>query len=149
MKPDSDMPVKAETQTKTEIKTEIRTEYWPKSETDTKPNDKATPKPDDKAAPAPGNESDAKPDDKSDAKPSDKTDGLKTLAMPELFKKLGSSADGLTQAEATKRLTQYGPNAIAEKKSNAFLKFLSYFWGPIPWMIEAAVITLGRRPSLA
>ncbi len=143
MKPDSDMPVKAETQTKTEIKTEIRTEYWPKSETDTKPNDKATPKPDDKAAPAPGNESDAKPDDKSDAKPSDKTDGLKTLAMPELFKKLGSSADGLTQAEATKRLTQYGPNAIAEKKSNAFLKFLSYFWGPIPWMIEAAVLLSG------
>jgi len=56
------------------------------------------------------------------------------------MKKLGSSADGLSQAEATKRLTQYGPNAIAEKESNEFLKFLSYFWGPIPWMIEAAVI---------
>jgi H+-transporting ATPase len=78
--------------------------------------------------------------DKPAAKPSDKTDGLKTLAMPELLKKLGSSADGLSQAEATKRLTQYGPNAIAEKKSNALLKFLSYFWGPIPWMIEAAVV---------
>ncbi|MGA7748430.1 MAG: plasma-membrane proton-efflux P-type ATPase [Candidatus Aquilonibacter sp.] len=64
----------------------------------------------------------------------------KTLAMPELLKKLGSSAEGLSQAEAAKRLTQYGPNAIAEKKSNALLKFLSYFWGPIPWMIEAAVI---------
>lgn len=60
--------------------------------------------------------------------------------MPELLKKLGSSAEGLSQAEAAKRLTQYGPNAIAEKKSNALLKFLSYFWGPIPWMIEAAVI---------
>jgi H+-transporting ATPase len=81
-----------------------------------------------------------KPDDTSAAKPSDKSDGLKTLALPELMKKLGSSADGLSQAEATKRLTQYGPNAIAEKESNEFLKFLSYFWGPIPWMIEAAVI---------
>ena len=33
-----------------------------------------------------------------------------------------------------------GPNEIAEKKTNEILKFLSYFWGPIPWMIEAAVI---------
>src|SRR5208283_5265393 len=42
--------------------------------------------------------------------------------------------------DAEKRLAQYGPNEIAEKKTNAILKFLSYFWGPIPWMIEAAVI---------
>ncbi len=79
----------------------------------------------------------------AETQPSDKTDGLKTLAMPELLKKLGSSADGLSQAEAAKRLTQYGPNAITEKKSNPFLKFLTYFWGPIPWMIEAAVILSG------
>ena len=58
-------------------------------------------------------------------------------------KKLGSSPDGLTQAEAQKRLAQYGPNEIAEKKTNPFLKFLSYFWGPIPWMIEVAVILSG------
>ena len=58
-------------------------------------------------------------------------------------KKLGSSPDGLSQAEAQKRLTQYGPNEIEEKKTNPFLKFLSYFWGPIPWMIEAAVILSG------
>ena len=63
--------------------------------------------------------------------------------MPEVEKKLGSSPDGLSQAEAQKRLTQYGPNEIEEKKTNAFLKFLSYFWGPIPWMIEVAVILSG------
>jgi len=63
--------------------------------------------------------------------------------MPELEKKLGSSPEGLTQAEAQKRLTQYGPNEIEEKKTNLFLKFLSYFWGPIPWMIEIAVILSG------
>jgi H+-transporting ATPase len=67
-------------------------------------------------------------------------DELKTLAMPDLFTKLGSSKDGLTGAEAAKRLMQYGANALAEKTENPFLKFLSYFWGPIPWMIEAAVI---------
>ena len=68
------------------------------------------------------------------------TDDLKSLPLREVEKQLESSPDGLTQAEAQKRLTQYGPNEIEEKKSNELLKFLSYFWGPIPWMIEAAVI---------
>ena len=80
----------------------------------------------------------SKPGTKPDAK-----DDLKTLPMPEVEKKLESSPDGLTQAEAQKRLTQYGPNEIEEKKTNLFLKFLSYFWGPIPWMIEIAVILSG------
>ena len=40
-----------------------------------------------------------------------------------------SSPDGLSQAEATKRLAQYGPNEIVAKKTNQFLKLLSYFWG--------------------
>jgi H+-transporting ATPase len=74
-----------------------------------------------------------------ESKPDAKGD-LKSMPMPELQEKLGSSPDGLSQAEAQKRLTQYGPNEIAEKKTNPFLKFLTYFWGPIPWMIEAAVI---------
>ena len=77
----------------------------------------------------------SKPGSKPDAQ-----DDLKSLPLAEVERKLGSSADGLTQAEAQKRLTQYGPNEIAEKKTNELLKFLSYFWGPIPWMIEAAVI---------
>ena len=77
----------------------------------------------------------SKPGSKSNAK-----DDLKSLPMQELLKKLATSPDGLTQAEATKRLAQYGPNEIEEKKTNLFLKFLTYFWGPIPWMIEAAVI---------
>jgi H+-transporting ATPase len=83
-----------------------------------------------------------KPESKSGAKPESKDD-LKSLPMPELLAKLGSSADGLSQAEAQKRLTQYGPNEIAEKADNPFLKFLTYFWGPIPWMIEAAVVLSG------
>jgi H+-transporting ATPase len=70
-------------------------------------------------------------------------DDLKSLPMKETWAKLGSSPNGLTQAEAEKRLTQYGPNEIEEKKTNLLLKFLSYFWGPIPWMIEAAVILSG------
>jgi H+-transporting ATPase len=80
----------------------------------------------------------SKPGAKSDAK-----DDLKTLPLAEVEKKLESSPDGLTDSEAKKRLTQYGPNELTEKKTNLFLKFLSYFWGPIPWMIEIAVILSG------
>jgi len=85
------------------------------------------------------------PEPKSRSKPNapDPKDELKTLPLTEVEKKLSSSPDGLSDAEAKKRLTQYGPNKIEEKKTNAFLKFLSYFWGPIPWMIEAAVILSG------
>jgi magnesium-transporting ATPase (P-type) len=94
------------------------------------------------AKPAPGASKTTTPSAKSAAKPEPKDD-LKTLPMAEVEKRLGSSPAGLTQAEAQKRLTQYGPNEIEEKKTNLILKFLSYFWGPIPWMIEIAVILSG------
>ncbi len=70
-------------------------------------------------------------------------DDLQKLPMAEVEKRLASSLDGLSEDEAKKRLAQYGPNEIAEKKTNALLKFLSYFWGPIPWMIEVAVVLSG------
>ncbi|WP_297470289.1 plasma-membrane proton-efflux P-type ATPase [Thermococcus sp.] len=47
---------------------------------------------------------------------------------------------GLTTEEAKRRLREIGPNEIPEKKVSPIVKFLSYFWGPIPWMIEIAAI---------
>jgi H+-transporting ATPase len=76
------------------------------------------------------------------AKPTVKSQ-LQTLPMDQVALQLGSSRDGLAQAEAVKRLAQYGPNEIAEKKASALLKLLAYFWGPIPWMIEAALVLSG------
>ena len=96
--------------------------------------------------PKPNAESKAEPGSKPASAPGAKSDAqknLKSIPMEELQKKLGSSPDGLSEAEAKKRLTQYGPNEIAEKKENPYLKFLTYFWGPIPWMIEGAVILSG------
>jgi H+-transporting ATPase len=52
------------------------------------------------------------PESKPGSKPS--AQDLKSLPLAEVEKKLGSSPDGLTQAEAEKRLTQYGPNEIEE-----------------------------------
>ena len=46
----------------------------------------------------------------------------------------------MSQQDAERRLQEYGPNEIIEKKPNPILKFLSYFWGPIPWMVEVAVV---------
>jgi H+-transporting ATPase len=47
---------------------------------------------------------------------------------------------GLTSQEAKKRLASIGMNVIKEKQTSNIVKFLSFFWGPIPWMIETAVI---------
>ncbi|WP_244168662.1 plasma-membrane proton-efflux P-type ATPase [Mycobacterium malmoense] len=43
-------------------------------------------------------------------------------------------------AEAQQRLQRYGPNEIAERHRNPVLEFLGYFWAPIPWMIEVALV---------
>jgi H+-transporting ATPase len=66
-----------------------------------------------------------------------------SLTLEELQQRLGTGLEGLSQSEARRRLTEYGYNEIAEKTINPFLKFLSYFWGPIPWMIEIAAILSG------
>jgi H+-transporting ATPase len=89
-----------------------------------------------------------KPASEPRSKPESK-DGLKSLPMSELEKKLASSRDGLGGAEAQKRLTQYGPNKIAEKKTNEFLKFLGYFWGPIPWPERETRKDLAGHPKVA
>lgn len=47
---------------------------------------------------------------------------------------------GLSSDDAAKRLAQYGLNAIEEKKTTLLERLIRYFWGPIPWMIEAAAI---------
>ena len=67
-------------------------------------------------------------------------DEVKQKSPEDLFSQLASSPKGITSDEAAERLEQYGPNALEEKKEHPLLKFLSYFWGPILWMIEVAAI---------
>jgi H+-transporting ATPase len=68
------------------------------------------------------------------------TEAIKEIPPDELLKMLSASKKGLCAEEAKKRIEQYGANEIPEKKINPAIKFLSYFWGPIPWMIEIAAI---------
>ncbi len=60
--------------------------------------------------------------------------------ISELFKILSTRSKGLSSSEAEKRLLHFGPNEIQGKRINPLLKFLGYFWGPIPIMIEVAAI---------
>jgi H+-transporting ATPase len=80
------------------------------------------------------------------------TEEAKKASIDELIGKLEAGRGGLSSSEAEKRLNQYGPNEIQEKKVNPLKKFFGYFWGPIPWMIEVAVIMsaiIQRWPDFA
>lgn len=68
------------------------------------------------------------------------TASWESLPLDGLRAQLGASDNGLTAAEAQVRLAKFAYNELPEEKTNPFLKFLSYFWGPIPWMIEVAAI---------
>jgi H+-transporting ATPase len=63
-----------------------------------------------------------------------------------------AEAAGLTEAEATRRLAQYGENALVEHHVSALERLARFFWGPIPWMIEIAAglsAVLGHWDDLA
>ena len=47
---------------------------------------------------------------------------------------------GLTSAEASRRLNEFGPNTVSEKVPPRWKILFAKFWGPIPWMLEAAII---------
>jgi len=61
--------------------------------------------------------------------------------VAEILAKLGTdSKTGLNSDELQERLSKYGPNALPEERKSALSGVLAYFWGPIPWMIEAAAL---------
>src|SRR5271156_4908062 len=64
-----------------------------------------------------------------------------TGTIQDALTKFHSSIEhGLTQEEAATRLKKDGPNAIEEKHISPLKRFLTFLWGPIPWMIEIAAI---------
>ncbi|KAK4867788.1 hypothetical protein LT330_006659 [Penicillium expansum] len=50
---------------------------------------------------------------------------------------------GLDDAEVAARRKKYGWNRMKEEKRNHFLKFLSFFNGPVQWVMEVAIVLAG------
>lgn len=73
---------------------------------------------------------------------------LETLPIGEVLSSLKTDPDqGLSDDEARRRLSTYGPNALPEKHESFARKILNCFIGPIAFMIEAAALVsafLGR-----
>ena len=67
-------------------------------------------------------------------------DKVRSLEAEALLKYLRIDLRGLSKTDDQARLDFYGLNTIEKKHKSAILKFLSYFWGPIAWMIEIAAI---------
>ena len=61
------------------------------------------------------------------------------------FRELQSSKAGLQSVEAQARLGRYGANTIAERTESAWHKLAAYFWGPLPFLIEAAAVISAVR----
>jgi H+-transporting ATPase len=65
---------------------------------------------------------------------------LSHLSLEDLQKQLGTSDRGLSQKEALQKRSESGYNELPETTVSPIMQFLSHFWGPIPWMIEVAII---------
>ncbi|XVF87009.1 hypothetical protein PTKIN_Ptkin18bG0086100 [Pterospermum kingtungense] len=65
---------------------------------------------------------------------------LERLPLEEVFEQLRTSRGGLTSEDAEARLQIFGPNMLEEKPENKFLKFLSFMWNPLSWVMEAAAV---------
>ena len=60
--------------------------------------------------------------------------------VEQTLSRLQATRDGLSGDEARRRLERFGPNALPKPHVSALARLLRYFWGPIPWMIEAAAL---------
>src|SRR6478609_6661580 len=81
------------------------------------------------------------------AAPSETTSATTSVAA--VLQKEKTSRAGLSSAEAAHRLAQDGPNTIADRTESKWHKLAAYFWGPLPFLIEAAFIISALRRDWA
>jgi H+-transporting ATPase len=69
------------------------------------------------------------------------TEAFSALSIEDSLKELQTDrVNGLSAEEAGNRQKVYGFNEIPEKVESLFHRIMRRFWGPIPWMIEAAAL---------
>jgi H+-transporting ATPase len=65
---------------------------------------------------------------------------IRNSSSEQALLELKSSASGLSREEALSRIRRFGYNEITEGRRNPLLDFLGRYWGPMPWLLEAAMI---------
>ncbi|XP_047081905.1 ATPase 10, plasma membrane-type-like [Lolium rigidum] len=65
---------------------------------------------------------------------------LGNLPLEDVFEQLSTSRSGLSSADVAERLQLFGANRLEEKRENKVLKFISFMWNPLSWVMEAAAI---------
>jgi len=68
------------------------------------------------------------------------TSDYKAVSVDETLHLLETSADGLTDSVVQQRLRVFGFNEVTEKKENPAVQFLKRYWGPMPWLLELAIV---------
>ena len=69
-----------------------------------------------------------------------RTVDYKDISVEESFKLLQTTASGLSESEASRRLDVFGANEVVARKRNPLVIFLLRFWGPMPWLLELAIV---------
>ncbi|OEL30304.1 ATPase 10, plasma membrane-type [Dichanthelium oligosanthes] len=65
---------------------------------------------------------------------------LESLPLEDVFEQLNTSRCGLSSPDAAERFQLFGANRLEEKRENKILKFLSFMWNPLSWVMEAAAL---------
>jgi H+-transporting ATPase len=68
------------------------------------------------------------------------TSEYKKISLDETFKLLETTADGLSDTEVKNRLDEFGYNEIVGEMTNPLIEFLLRYWGPMPWLLELAMV---------
>ena len=62
------------------------------------------------------------------------------IPVEEALSLMATTLDGLTESEARHRLEVFGRNEVVTKRRSPFVEFLLRFWGPMPWLLELAIL---------
>lgn len=68
------------------------------------------------------------------------TSEYKNISLEETYKSLENTADGLSDSEVKTRLEKFGYNKIEMDKRNPLFEFILRYWGPMPWLLEIAMV---------
>ena len=68
------------------------------------------------------------------------TSEYKKMSSEETIDFLSTNINGLTTEDADARIEKFGYNEIVEVKRNSLVEFFKRYWGPMPWLLELAII---------